>query len=178
MMAGENRLEKGLVHVYSGDGKGKTTAAVGLALRAAGQGLKVIFIQFMKGDPDCGEHRFVAKYQPFEMVQLHQGDVFKKPKEQLKREAAETFACAEKMVTGGKHDLVVLDEALVAVREGLLTAQQLVELIRKKPARVELVLTGRGAPPEVVKEADLVTEMLMIKHPYVSGEKARRGIEY
>ncbi|MCX8126240.1 MAG: cob(I)yrinic acid a,c-diamide adenosyltransferase [Dehalococcoidia bacterium] len=172
------RLSKGLVQVYTGDGKGKTTAALGLALRATGQGFKVIFIQFMKGDPNCGEHRFVEKYHPFELVQLFRSDVFTTPKEQLRREAVETMAYAEKAIVGGKYDVVVLDEVLVAVREGLLGVSDLLDLIKKRPENVELVLTGRNAPPEVVKVADLVTEMLMIKHPFTGGVPARRGIEF
>ncbi|MEW6141790.1 MAG: cob(I)yrinic acid a,c-diamide adenosyltransferase [Chloroflexota bacterium] len=177
-MSDNGNLSKGLMQVYTGDGKGKTTAALGLAMRAVGQGLKVIFIQFMKGDPNCGEHRFVEKYHPFELVQLHQSDVFSTPKEQLQREAAETFAFAEKALTGGQYDVVILDEVLVAVRDGLLDGVQVMELIRKRPEKVELVLTGRNAPPEVVKAADLVTEMLAIKHPFAQGLSARRGIEF
>lgn len=177
-MSDNNRLSRGIVQVYTGDGKGKTTAALGLAMRATGQGLRVIFIQFMKGDPNCGEHRFVEKYRPFEMVQLYRSDVFTTPKEQLKREAAETFAFAEKAISGGRYDVVILDEVLVAVRDGLIDAVEVVGLIRKRPEKVELVLTGRNAPPEVVKAADLVTEMLMIKHPFTEGLSARRGIEF
>lgn len=177
-MSDNGSLSKGLVQVYTGDGKGKTTAALGLALRAVGQGLKVIFIQFMKGDPDCGEHRFVAKYRPFEMVQLHRSDVFSTPKEQLRREVVETFDFAEKSLAGGQYDVVILDEVLVAVRDGLLDGPRVVDLIKRRPEKVELVLTGRNAPPEVVKAADLVTEMLMIKHPFTQGLSARRGIEF
>ncbi len=177
-MSDNGNLSKGLVQVYTGDGKGKTTAALGLAMRAVGQGLKVIFIQFMKGDPECGEHRFVQKYHPFEMVQLHQSDVFATPKEQLRREAEETFNFAEKALTGGQYDMVIVDEILVAVRDGLLDGAQVIGLINRKPEKVELVLTGRNAPPEVVKAADLVTEMLMIKHPFTQGLSARRGIEF
>jgi len=177
-MSDNGRLSRGLVQVYTGDGKGKTTAALGLAMRAAGQGLKVIFIQFMKGDPNCGEHRFVEKFHPFDLVQLHRSDVFTTPKEQLRQEAAETLAFAEKALTGGQYDVVILDEVLVAVRDGLLDGPQVLGLIKKRPEKVELVLTGRNAPPEIVRAADLVTEMLMIKHPFTQGLSARRGIEF
>ena len=175
---GRKRLSKGLVQVYTGDGKGKTTAALGLAMRAAGQGLKVIFIQFVKGQPDCGEHYFVAKYQPFEMVQLSHGDAFKKPRDLLASEARVTLAYAEKALASGDYDMVVLDEVLIAVRDGLLTEQQVLDLMKKRPGNVELVLTGRGAPPQVMREADLVTEMLLIKHPFNEGVAGRCGIEY
>jgi cob(I)alamin adenosyltransferase len=168
---------KSLVHVYTGDGKGKTTAALGLALRAAGQGMKVAFIQFIKGEP-CGEHLFVKQYKPFEIVQISTGDSFKRSKEQLSREARQTLAYAEQEILSGKYDLVVLDEIFVAISQGLITTRQVEELLDSKPASVELVLTGRNAPPEISQRADLVTEMLMIKHPFTDGTNARRGIEY
>jgi len=168
---------KGLVHVYTGDGKGKTTAALGLAMRAAGQGMKVAFIQFIKGEP-CGEHLFVKEYKPFEIVQISIGDSFKKSKEKLSREAQETLAYAEHEIRSGKYDLVVLDEIFVALSQGLITIKQVLELLDSKPVSVELVLTGRNAPPEISQRADLVTEMLMIKHPFIEGTSARRGIEY
>jgi cob(I)alamin adenosyltransferase len=168
---------KGLVHVYTGDGKGKTTAALGLAMRAVGQGMKVIFIQFVKGLP-CGEHLFVQQYKPFEIVQISIGDSFKKSKEQLSPEAQQTLAYAEQEIASGKYDLVVLDEIFVAINQGLISVKQVLDLLDAKPVSVELVLTGRKAPPEIVQRADLVTEMLMIKHPFTEGTSARRGIEY
>jgi cob(I)alamin adenosyltransferase len=168
---------KGLVHVYTGDGKGKTTAALGLAMRAVGQGMKVAFIQFVKGEP-CGEHLFVKQYRPFEIVQISIGDSFKKSKEQLGQEAQQTLAYANQEILSKKYDLVVLDEIFVAISQGLITVEQVQELLDSKPASVELVLTGRNAPSEIAQRADLVTEMLMIKHPFTDGTIARRGIEY
>jgi len=168
---------KGLVHVYTGDGKGKTTAALGLAMRAVGQDMKVAFIQFIKGLP-CGEHFFAKQYNPFEIVQISIGDSFKKSKEQSSQEAQQTLAYAEKEIASGKYDLVILDEIFVATNQGLITVKQVLDLLDMKPGSVELVLTGRKAPPEIVQRADLVTEMLMIKHPFTEGTSARRGIEY
>ena len=168
---------KGLVHVYTGDGKGKTTAALGLAIRAVGQGMKVAFIQFLKGQP-CGEHFFVSQYHPFDIAQVSVGDSFQKSKEQLSQEAQQTLAYAEQEILSGKYDLVILDEILVAVNQGLITVKQVLGLLDAKPSSVELVLTGRKAPPEIIQRADLVTEMLMIKHPFTEGTGARRGIEY
>jgi cob(I)alamin adenosyltransferase len=168
---------KGLVHVYTGNGKGKTTAALGLAMRAVGQGMKVIFIQFVKGLP-CGEHSFVQQYKPFEIVQISVGDSFKKSKEQLSPEAQQTLAYAEHEIASGKYDLVILDEIFVAINQGLISVKQVLDLLDAKPASVELVLTGRKAPPEIVQRADLVTEMLKIKHPFDTGTSARRAIEY
>jgi cob(I)alamin adenosyltransferase len=168
---------KGLVHVYTGDGKGKTTAALGLAMRAVGQGMKVAFIQFIKGEP-CGEHLFVKQYRPFEIVQISIGDSFKKSKEQLNQEAQQTLAYANQEILSKKYDLVVLDEIFVAISQGLIAVKQVQELLDSKPASVELVLTGRNAPSEIAQRADLVTEMLVIKHPFTDGTTARRGIEY
>jgi len=168
---------KGLVHVYTGDGKGKTTAALGLAMRAAGQGMKVAFIQFLKGLP-TGELLFAQQHKTFEIVQISVGDSFKKSKEQLSQEAQQTLAYAEQEIVSGKYDLVILDEIFIAINQGLITIKEVMDLLDAKPASVELVLTGRKAPPEIVQRADLVTEMLMIKHPFTGGTSARRGIEY
>ncbi len=168
---------KGLVHVYTGDGKGKTTAALGLAMRAVGQGMKVAFIQFLKGLP-AGEHFFAKQYNPFEIVQISVGDSFKKSKEQLSQEAQQTLTYAEQEIVSGKYDLVILDEIFIAINQGLITVKPVLDLLDAKPGSVELVLTGRKAPPEIVQRADLVTEMLLIKHPFTEGTSARRGIEY
>ena len=171
------RSTRGLIQVYTGDGKGKTTAALGLAMRASGQGMKVAFIQFIKGEP-CGEHFFMSQCGSFDIVQLNIGDSFAKSKEQLGLEAQQTLAYAEEEMLHGGYDLVVLDEIFVAINQGLITTQQVLELLDEKPDLVELVLTGRRAPWEIVGRADLVTEMLMIKHPFIDGIDARRGIEY
>jgi len=158
---------KGLIQVYTGDGKGKTTAALGLALRASGQKRKVIIIQFVKGDPTCGEHLLAAKYHPFEIVQFNTGDSF-----------VQTLSFAEKTLIEGNYDVVILDEIFIAVSKGLITASQVIDLMSKKPEKVELILTGRGAPQPIIRQADLVTEMVAIKHPFTRGITARKGIEY
>ncbi len=170
-------IRKGLIQVYTGNGKGKTTAALGLAMRASGQGMKVGFIQFLKGEP-CGEHSFVSRYHAFDVVQISTGDSFTKPREQLREEAQLTLTYAEEQMLSGKYDLIILDEIFVAIHKGLVTTQQAMNLLDKRPGSVELVLTGRYAPPEIVERADLVTEMHMIKHPFSKGITARRGIEY
>ncbi|MBN1375583.1 MAG: cob(I)yrinic acid a,c-diamide adenosyltransferase [Dehalococcoidia bacterium] len=168
---------KGLVQVYTGDGKGKTTAALGLALRASGQGLKVIFIQFLKGQL-CGEHLFAQKHGTFEIHQFGEGDLFNKSDSELLKEIQDAYEYAEEAITGSKYDMVILDEIFVAHWRGLISLQQILSLIDKNPGNLELVLTGRKAPPEVIKRADLVTEMLMIKHPFFQGIPQRKGIEY
>jgi cob(I)alamin adenosyltransferase len=169
--------DQGLVQVYTGDGKGKTTAALGLALRACGQSKKVGFIQFLKNEP-CGEHFFLSRFPAFEIIQVSTVNCFTGPREKLKEEAQRTFDLAQEMMLSDKFDLLVLDEICVAVHLGLLTSAQVLRLIDKKPARLELVLTGRDAPPEIIDRAGLVTEMRPIKHPLQAGIPARRGIEY
>jgi cob(I)alamin adenosyltransferase len=168
---------KGLVQVYTGDGKGKTTAALGLALRASGQDMRVIFIQFLKGQGG-GEHLFAQKFKAFEIRQFGEGDLFKKSDAELLEETNLAYQFAEEAVTGGKYDMVILDEIFIAHWRGLLGVQQIMSLLDKKPGNVELILTGRKAPQEIVKRADLVTEMLMIKHPFAVGVPQRKGIEY
>ena len=173
-------LERGLVQVYTGDGKGKTSAAFGLALRAVGRDLKVYVIQFIKGGFDYGELYVVKRLPNFKMETFGRGKfVIEVPpsKEDVKL-AKEAFKLAKEVVSGGEYDVVILDEINVALHLKLVGVDEVRDLIRNKPEHVELVLTGRDAPPEVVELADLVTEMREIKHPYTKGARPRRGIEY
>ncbi len=171
------KRERGLIQVYTGDGKGKTTAALGLALRAAGQGMRVGFIQFIKGET-CGEHRFVSRYHPFEIVQMGGGGRRAGSGDEPGDAARRTLSYAREQMLSGRYDLLVLDEVLVAIHKGLITTQAVLDLMAARPDAVELVLTGRDAPPEIVDRADLVTEMRLIKHPFQKGIAARAGIEY
>ena len=177
-MSGSQEKPKGLVQVYTGEGKGKTTAALGLALRAVGQGMKVVIIQFIKGDTGCGEHLFAQKHRPFDIVCLNKGDSFRQTPAELRPVTEKTLAFAEETLKKGEYDMVILDEIFIALSKGLITTPRIVALMDKKPAKVELVLTGRGAPREVIERADLVTEMVAVKHPFTRGIRARRGIEY
>jgi len=172
------KQSQGLIQVYTGDGKGKTTAALGLALRAAGQGMKVIVIQFIKGDPACGEHLFTSQCPLFDIIQVNPESSFDQTVEELKPTTEETLAFAEKVLLGGEYDVVILDEILVAINMGVVSTERILSLISKKPEPTELILTGRGAPEEIIKQADLVTEMVAVKHPFTRGISARRGIEY
>jgi cob(I)alamin adenosyltransferase len=174
-MAEKNR--QGLVQIYTGEGKGKTTAALGLALRAAGRGLRVCFIQFCKG-ATSGEHLLIEKYPVFELLHPCAGNLFTAPTDQLKKEAEETLALAEKKIISGQYDLIILDEINIAVYRGFLKVEQALALLDKKPAALELVLTGRYAPAALVERADLVTEMRAVKHPFTTGQNARDGIEF
>jgi cob(I)alamin adenosyltransferase len=170
----------GTVQIYTGDGKGKTTAAFGLALRACGHGRRVLVLQFMKGSERYGELKAAASLASFTVEQYGRDDFVRRgaPTPEDVRLAAAGMARARQAVGGGDFDLVVLDELNVAVAYGLVPEDDVLALIKEKPAALELVLTGRGAPPALIEAADLVTEMKEIKHPYRRGVKAREGVEY
>jgi cob(I)alamin adenosyltransferase len=170
-------MAKGLIHIYTGDGKGKTTAALGLALRACGHGLKVILIQFIKGSI-AGEHTFTLEHESFKILKLNNDDCFKKPKQQQKEEAGEMLNISTRILTGQEYDIVILDEIFIAYNMRLITLDEIINLMDIKPSHMELIMTGRMAPAEAIERADLVTEMKMVKHPYSRGIKARPGIEY
>jgi cob(I)alamin adenosyltransferase len=177
---GNKPLQQGLVQVYTGNGKGKTTASLGLSLRAAGHGLRVYVIQFMKGSTVYGELASAARLAPQLTIRQMGRDTFvsrSHPDPEDVRMARSGFDLAVAIVTSGDYDLVVLDEINCAVDFGLLPLQEVKELIALKPHHTELVLTGRGAHPEIIELADLVTEMREIKHYYNSGQHARVGIE-
>jgi cob(I)alamin adenosyltransferase len=173
-------IGKGYIQVYTGNGKGKTTASLGLAVRAAGHGLKTVIIQFMKGWIDYGELKGVAMLSP--LVTIHQAgrDTFvdrESPDPEDIRLARDGWELAKETILDGKADIVVLDEINCAVDFGLLPVGEVLDLLRRKPDGMEIVLTGRGAPEEIVAAADLVTEMREIKHYYAKGIDARVGVE-
>lgn len=175
-----HKLEKGMVQVYTGNGKGKTTAALGLAFRAVGRGLAVHMIQFVKGGERCGEHLAAERFAPFfTLIQMgHNGWLGpEEPGAEAARMARKAFEMAREAVTCGRYDLVILDEINTAVFHGLVAVDELLRLIRQKGEHVELVLTGRNAAPEVIDAADLVTEMREVKHYFKAGVTARIGIE-
>ena len=172
-------LSKGLIHVYTGSGKGKTTAALGLGIRAAGNGFKVHMIQFMKGRRYC-ELNSLDSLENFTFSQ-HGRDEFvnKENPEQIDiKLAQEGFQKAQELITSEEYDMIILDEINVAVDYGLIALDDLVSLIDSKPDHLELVLTGRYADKEVSRRADYVTEMLEIKHPYQQGIQARKGCDF
>lgn len=174
------KLEQGLIQVYTGNGKGKTTASLGLALRATGRELKVCMIQFMKGGGPYGEQMAAERLAPFlTIIQTGRPGWVRKgnPHEEDKQLAAEALELAAKTVQGGEYDLVILDEINGAVSMGLVPVDGVLDLMRKKPHHVELVLTGRNAHESVIEAADLVTEMCEVKHYYKAGVPARVGIE-
>jgi len=174
------KLEKGIVQVYTGKGKGKTSAAFGLALRAIGRGLKVYIVQFIKGGFDYGELYVIDRLPNLELKAYGRGKfITQKPPEQEDIELAEeAFQRAKNVVESGSYDVVVLDEINVALNLKLISLEKVLQLIKNKPKHVELVLTGRYAPNEIIQAADLVTEMKEVKHPFNRGHHAREGIEY
>jgi cob(I)alamin adenosyltransferase len=171
------KTRKGLIQIYTGEGKGKTTAALGLALRATGRGFKVCFIQFCKGRLS-GEHLFVEKYPAFEILYRGNSDLFKAPEAVLQHEAHETLDLAREKILSGQYDLIVLDEINIAVYRRFITTAEVLALLDLKAAALEIVMTGRYAAEELVQRADLVTEMKPLKHPYSQNIPARIGIEF
>ena len=174
------KYRKGLVQVYTGNGKGKTTAAFGQALRAIGQGYRVCIIQFMKGRK-YGECLAAEKHLPNLTIHLCGLDSFvmRENPSPLDIELAHTgFDLARKAIASGAYDMVIMDELNVAVDFKLIPLDDVVDLIRSKPAGVDLILTGRSAAPEVISLADTVSEIREIRHHYQAGIKERAGIEY
>jgi cob(I)alamin adenosyltransferase len=173
--------KKGLTIVYIGDGKGKTSAAAGLATRAAGTGFKVLYLQFVKGDWPSGERESLAKLG-VEVKLMGRGFVGilgdRKPIHEHMKAALNAKAEAIKYLQSKEYDLVVLDEALSAVESKLLTEEDILEIMNAKPEEVHLCMTGHKRFKKIIEKADLVTEMKMIKHPYYSGILAQRGIDF
>jgi len=170
----------GMVQVYTGSGKGKTTAALGLAMRAIGQGLKVHMIQFMKGNIEYGELKTARRLSPdFTITQMgRETFVDHDNPDEIDREwARKGMRLARELMKQSDLNVLILDEINVAVDFKLVTKEEVLALIHQKPAGLELILTGRYAPVEIVKEADLVTEMLEIKHYYHRGIESRKGFE-
>jgi len=169
-----------MVQVFTGDGKGKTSAALGTVLRALGQGLKVYIAVFMKGDYPYGEWNTLSQL-PNVTIARFGFQEFTDPQNitpQEQEQAAMALAAGREAMLNGSYDLIVLDEVNLATAWKLINLEEVIQLIEDKPPQVELILTGRQADTELVKMADLVTEMLKIKHPYDAGITARPGIEY
>ncbi len=172
-------LPKGLVQVFTGDGKGKTSAAIGAVVRALGHGLKVYIAFFMKGAHPSGEFHILSQIPSVTMASFGSGFVDPKNiKAEEIEEAEKALAAAREAMLSGNYDLVVLDEVNIAVAFGLISVDEVLKLIEEKPQKVELILTGRRADTKLVQAADLVTECLKIKHPYDMGVAARGGIEF
>ena len=172
-------LKKGYIHVYTGCGKGKTTAAIGLGVRAVGDGLRVLMIQFMKGRR-YSELDALEQVKDFTVVQFGRDEFVSKQKpEQVDIDLARKgFAYAKEAIQNRKYDVIILDELNVAVDYGLIAQEDILQLLDEKPESLELILTGRCASPEVIKRADVVSEILEIKHPYQKGVLSRKEIDW
>ena len=174
--------KKGLTIIYIGDGKGKTSAAVGLAVRAAGTGFRVLFLQFVKGDWISGERKVLEETKNITVKILGKGFVGiindTKPLSEHIKAALDALEQSRQAIVGGEYDLVILDEALSAIEAKLLTVEDILNLIKIKPESLHLCLTGHKRIKKLIDAADLVTEMKMIKHPYYKGILAQKGIDY
>ena len=175
--------KNGLTIVYTGKGKGKTTAALGIALRATGYKKKICMIQFIKGSWHYGEMESSKRLEPeFEMVAIGKGFVGiiddKSPKEDHQKIAKEAIRISNEKIQSSKYDIIILDEINYAVNLNLISIDDVLDLIKSKPENVDLVLTGNYAKKEVIEAADLVTEIKEIKHPFQKGIKAKEGIDY
>lgn len=171
---------QGFIQVYTGEGKGKTTAAFGQALRAAGWGLRVFVIQFLKGGRETGE-RIALQSHPLIQIEAfgRAGWVDRDRPQAVDQEMArQALSRARSVMKEGGVDLLILDEVNVAIAYGLLSVEEVLDLLRRKPKSLELILTGREAHPRIRERADLVTEMKQVKHPAEKGIGARKGIEY
>ncbi|MCM8786094.1 MAG: cob(I)yrinic acid a,c-diamide adenosyltransferase [Candidatus Omnitrophica bacterium] len=174
-------MRKGLIEVYTGDGKGKTTAAIGIALRAKSHNLNVCFIFFHKNP-------LKWKYGEFETIKKSGIDIFyfatkhphfeKVNKDDIRKECLEGLEFLKKIYKEKKYDMIILDEILISLRDGFLKEEEIIEIMEQKPENIELILTGRGATKKIIEKADYVSEIKKIKHPFDKGIKARKGIEY
>jgi len=176
----EQKVKKGLLIVFTGNGKGKTTAALGLAFRALGHGFKTCVIQFIKGSWKYGELESARRFE--EIMDFHvmgRGFTWKSEDFEQDRQAAlEAWAFAKQTISSGKYRVVILDELTYLVKLNIIDEKEIVDVLTGKPADLHVVVTGRNAPASLIDAADLVTEMRPIKHPFEAGIKAQKGIEF
>ena len=172
--------EKGLLIIYTGSGKGKTTAALRMALRASGWKQKVAIIQFIKGFKETGEWKAIEENPQIEIFQTFddQKIAIGKPRREHQKAAENAIKLAKKIISEKKYNLVILDEINNAIHYGLVEVGEIIKLGKEKPVEVSLVFTGRQAPKELIQIADLVTEMKEIKHPFKKGISAKKGIDF
>jgi len=174
------RSRKGLVEIFTGEGKGKTSTALGIALRASGHGRRVHIVFFMKGDFPYGEQKALRRLPNVSFTRFG-FRTFVDPtnvKPEEKREAEKALDAAREAMFSRNYDVLILDEVNVAAAWKLISAEEVLNLVNDKPAKLDLILTGRYADPRIIDVADLVTEMVKVKHPYDSGILSRKGIDY
>ena len=179
---GRAEMARGMIHIYCGDGKGKTTAATGLAVRAAGCGMKVLFARFLKNE-NSGELRILDSVPEIEVLHLERSYGFfntltDEEKEEVRQMYGQLWELIREKISGGQFQMLVIDEFMAAYRYGLIGREEALDLLTGKPEALELVLTGRNPGPELTELADYVSEIRKVKHPFDHGIMARRGIEY
>ena len=172
--------KKGLIIVHTGEGKGKTTAALGLAFRALGYGFKVLMVQFIKGAWHYGELESAKRFEGLmEICPMGEGFTWDtKNPERDRQKAYEAWEFGRKAALSSQYHMVIFDEINYVIKYDYLSVQEVVQFLKEKPADLHVVLTGRDAAPEIIELADLVTEMREVKHPYKKGIKAQKGIEF
>ncbi len=176
------KMKNGLIQIYTGDGKGKTTAAVGLAVRARGHNLRVCYVYFHK-DPErwgYGELKILKELgvDVFGFARKHPHLCKDVAPDKVRRECLNGLKFIKKLYQEEKYDIIILDEINISLRDGFLEEEEVLDILNSKPKSVELILTGRGASKKIIERADLVSEMKNIKHPYESGVESRKGIEH
>ncbi|ACL75687.1 cob(I)yrinic acid a,c-diamide adenosyltransferase [Ruminiclostridium cellulolyticum] len=174
---------KGLVHIYTGDGKGKTTAAIGLGVRACGDNMKVLMVQFLKSRDTCELHSLKKLEPEFTVLRGFSCKKFvwnmtEEEMEEARKEATEIFLNVKNLVLQNKYDLVILDELIGVLTNGFIKEDDVIAMIKDKPQETELVLTGRNAGKRLIEAADYVSDIKAVKHPYQEGISARKGIEF
>lgn len=179
---GRAEMARGMIHIYCGDGKGKTTAATGLAVRAAGCGMKVLFARFLKNE-NSGELSILDSVPEIEVLHLERSYGFfntltDEEKEEVRQMYGQLWDLIKEKISGGQFQMLVIDEFMAAYRYGLIGREEALDLLTGKPEALELVLTGRNPGPELTEMADYVSEIRKVKHPFDHGIMARRGIEY
>lgn len=176
------KLKKGLVHVYTGDGRGKTSAGLMIALRAAQQGLRVAIIQFIKQIDSSEKKAFEKRFPEVEFLTCGEGFYKilgdRKPASVHQAKAQQAFEVASAKIASGNYDVVILDELNLAIDFGLIPVDLVIRMIRNRPQHVEIVITGRNTPEKLIDLADYVSDIRKIKHPYDQGIKARKGIDF
>jgi cob(I)alamin adenosyltransferase len=179
-MLATKTIEKGLLIVHTGKGKGKSTAAFGLVMRALGHGMRVGIVQFVKGKWETGERSVLERYSDLVTIRA-MGEGFTWDTQDRERDIAaaeKAWEASKEMISSGEFDLVVLDELNIVLRYESLPLDEVVEFLSNKPEMLHVVVTGRNAKDELIEAADLVTEMTQVKHPFRSGVKAQKGIEF
>jgi len=172
-------LGEGRIIIHTGDGKGKTTAAFGAALRASGHGMRTAIVQFIKGSWDYGEAKSLAELPDIELTRIGSGFTWlAEDQSEPRKLAQDAWSLCCELALADRYDLLVMDELNCALSEGFVPLDEVLGLLKDKPARLSVIITGRDAPPALIDAADTVTEMRCIKHAFSEGVPARRGIEY